>query len=108
MDRLSATWPVVTECAFALVRNRDALFDWLSAGAVEVDFEVDDLKAMKRWMDRYSNREVDFADASLVWLATKKQTNLVATIEFNEFETYRLANRIAFRNLIARLGSPKT
>jgi predicted nucleic acid-binding protein len=102
-DRLSTTWPVITECTFALIRNRDALFDWLSAGAVEVvDFGVDELKPMKRWTDRYSDREVDFAAASLVWLATKKQTNLIATTDFNDFETYRLGNRKAFKNLIAR------
>ena len=90
---------MVTECTFALIRNRDALFDWLSAGAVEVvDFEADDLRPIKRWMDR----EVDFADASLVWLATKKQTNLIATTDFDDFETHRLLNRKAFKNLIER------
>jgi uncharacterized protein len=102
-DRLSTTWPVVNECTFALIRNRDALFDWLSSNAMEVmDFALDDLKLMRRWMNQYSDREVDFADASLIWLATKKQTNLIATTDFNDFETYRLANRKAFKNLIAR------
>jgi uncharacterized protein len=102
-DRLSTTWPVVTECTFALIRNRDALFDWLATGEVEVaDFGLEDLQSMKRWMDRYSDREVDFADASLIWLAMKKQTNLIATTDFNDFETYRLPNRKAFKILIER------
>jgi predicted nucleic acid-binding protein len=102
-DRLSTTWPVITECTFALIRNRDALFDWLSSNVMEVvDFALDDLQLMRRWMNQYSGREVDFVDASLIWLATKKQTNLIATTEFNDFETYRLANRKAFKNLIAR------
>lgn len=102
-DRLFTTWPVVTECTFALIRNRDALFDWLATGGVEVaDFGMDDLQPMKRWMDRYSDREVDFADASLIWLATKKQTTLIATTDFNDFEAYRLPNKRAFKILIGR------
>jgi uncharacterized protein len=102
-DRLSTTWPVITECTFALIRNRDALFDWLSSNVMEVvDFALDDLQAMRRWMNQYSDREVDFADASLIWLAAKKQTNLIATTDFNVFETYRLPNRKAFKNLIER------
>jgi uncharacterized protein len=102
-DRLSTTWPVITGCTFALIRNRDALFDWLSSNVMGVaDFALDDLQPMRRWMNQYSDREVDFADASLIWLATKKQTNLIATTDFNDFETNRLANRKAFKNLIAR------
>lgn len=102
-DRLSTTWPVVTECTFALIRNRDALFEWLMSGAMEiVDFGLDDLASMKNTMDRYSDREVDFADASLLWLAGKTQTNMIATTDFNDFETYRLANKKAFKILIER------
>jgi len=102
-DRLATTWPVVTECTFALARNRDALFDWLFAGAVEVvDFGLDDVETMRRWMGGYRDREVDFADASLVWLAARRNTDLIATTDFNDFEAYRPLNRRPFRNLIAR------
>lgn len=102
-DRLFTTWPVITECTFALIRNRDALFEWLLSGAMAVvDFGLDELSAMKHAMDRYSDREVDFADASLIWLATEKQTNLIATTDFNDFETYRIGNKKSFKILIAR------
>ncbi len=102
-DRLFTTWPVVTECTFALIRNRDALFEWLASSVIEVeDFGLDDLQPIGRWMDRYSDREVDFAGASLVWLATRKQTNLIATTDFNDFETYRLPNKKSFKILIDR------
>ena len=102
-DRLFTTWPVVTECTFALERNRDALFDWLLAsGITVVDFALDDVALMRAWASRYSDREVDFADATLVWLATRQRTNLIATTDFNDFEAYRLPNRRTFRNLFAR------
>jgi predicted nucleic acid-binding protein len=57
---------------------------------------------MRAWASRYQDRDVDFADATLVWLAGRQRTNLIATTDFNDFETYRLPNRKAFRNLIAR------
>jgi predicted nucleic acid-binding protein len=102
-DRLATTWPVITECTFALVRNRGALFDWLLAGSIDVvDFGLDDVATMRRWMDGYRDREVDFADASLVWLAARRDTDLIATTDFNDFETYRLFNRRPFRNLVER------
>lgn len=102
-DRLATTWPVVTECTFALVRNRGALFDWLLAGAIDVvDFSLDDVETMRRWMDGYRDREVDFADASLVWLAARRNTDLIATTDFNDFEAYRLLDRRPFRNLMDR------
>lgn len=102
-DRLHTTWPVVTECTFALERNREALFDWLLAsGLTVVDFGLDDLPAMRAWASRYRDREVDFADATLAWLAVRQRTNLIATTDFNDFEAYRLPNRKAFRNLLTR------
>lgn len=102
-DRLFTTWPVITECTFALERNRDAFFDWLLASGITlIDFGLDDLPMMRAWASRYRDRAVDFADATLVWLAVRQRTNLIATTDFNDFETYRLPNRKAFKNLIAR------
>jgi uncharacterized protein len=102
-DRLFTTWPVITECSFALLRNREALFDWLFLGGVEVvGFELEDINAMRRWIARYRDREVDFADATLVWLAAKMETSLIATTDFKDFEVYRLPNKKAFRIMIDR------
>lgn len=67
-----------------------------------VDFGLDDLDAIRGWMDKYQDREVDFADATLIWLAVARRTNLIATTDFNEFEAYRLPNRKAFNILIER------
>jgi hypothetical protein len=32
----------------------------------------------------YSTREVDFADASLIWLANRRGTTLIATTDFDD------------------------
>jgi predicted nucleic acid-binding protein len=103
VDRLSTTWPVITECPFALVRNRAALFKWLGASGIEVvDFALEDLEWTRNWSERYADREIDFADASLVRLAVRHETNLIATTAFNDFEVYRLPNRRPFKLLIPR------
>lgn len=74
----------------------------IDTGIEVANFELDDLDFMRGWIRRYDDREVDFADASIVWLAVRRQTNLIATTDFNDFETYRLPNRKAFKNLIER------
>ena len=102
-DRLMTTWPVLTECFYLLERSQAALFEWLASRGVEVaDFALDDLPAMQRWAAAYRDREVDFADATLVWLAARERTTLVATTDFNDFEAYRLPGGKRFRNLLAR------
>lgn len=49
-----------------------------------------------------ADREVDFADATLAWLGDKRHTNLIATTDFDDFETYRLPNGKPFKLLIPR------
>ena len=103
------TRPVITECMFALERNRNAFLDWVVQSELAIiDFGMDDLGRMRRWMDSYRDRRIDFADASLVWLATAKRTDRVATTDFNDFEAYRIPARTGkgkpFKLLIARLS----
>ena len=102
-DRLLSTWPAVTECFHLLDRSRNALFDWLASSGIEIiDFRLDELERLRRWINGYRDREVHFADATLAWLAAEERTTLVATTDFNDFETYRLPGGKRFRNLIAR------
>lgn len=102
-DVLVTTWPVVTECAF-LMRNSESLFwEWFMDSGIEVvNFECDDIAQIRAWRSGYPDREIDFADATLVWLAGRRRTNLVATTDFGDFETYRLPDGRAFRLLLAR------
>jgi predicted nucleic acid-binding protein len=81
--------------------NRLRLLSWLNeGGALVYNFSASDLKPMKEWIRRYSNRrDMDFADASLVWLANAVATEEILTLDYNDFERYRLPSGKLFHIL---------
>jgi predicted nucleic acid-binding protein len=102
-DSLLTTWPVITECAFLLRHQENLFWDWLLESGTEVaDIGLHELPDIRKWRSGYPDREIDFADASLVWLGIQRGTNLIATTDFSDFETYRLPQRKAFKLLIKR------
>lgn len=70
-----------------------ALLRWIGAKAVSVhDFHADDLALMIEWIQRYSERrEMDFADASLVWLADSTGCRRIMTTDIRDFTRCRLS-----------------
>jgi predicted nucleic acid-binding protein len=48
-------------------------------------------------MERYSDRPMDFADATLVHLAEREGLRTIFTLDNNDFETYRIGGRKRFR-----------
>jgi predicted nucleic acid-binding protein len=102
-DLLLTTWPVITECAFIMRHAEPVYWEWLLESEIQVaEFALDDIPAMRSWRRNYEDREVDFADASLVWLAQERRTQLIATTNFDDFETYRLTNGKSCKLLIRR------
>ena len=53
-------------------------------------------------MRKYHDQPMDFADATLVYLAERETLNTVLTVDFDDFETYRIAGRRRFRVLPGR------
>jgi len=101
--QLLTTWPCVTE-ATHMLRSRDNRVDllhWIAAGGAEVrEFRATELVGMAVWIRRYSERrEMDFADASLVWLAAATGTTEILTVDRTDFERYRLPNGKSFEIL---------
>jgi predicted nucleic acid-binding protein len=56
-----------------------------------------DLLALEALMDKYVDRPMDFADATLVHLARRESLTTVFTIDHDDFETYRIEGRRRFR-----------
>jgi predicted nucleic acid-binding protein len=56
-----------------------------------------DLPEIVSLMERYADRPMDFADATLVHLAQRERISTVFTIDFADFQSYRIAGRQRFR-----------
>jgi predicted nucleic acid-binding protein len=97
---------VLTEL-FHLVGDSDheleAAWKLIRSGAIVLG-TIDDseLSDIHRLMTRYSDRPMDFADATLVHLARREQLTTVFTVDLADFETYRIDGRRRFRVLPAK------
>lgn len=100
---LITTWPCVTEAThmLSLLGNRLRLLSWLAeGGALVYNFSASDLKPMAEWIRHYSDRrDMDFADALLVWLGAAVAAEEILTLDYNDFERYRLPSGKPFRIL---------
>lgn len=80
-----------------------AAWGFIHSGAVTVLPIVDnDLPPIGELMHQYSDRPMDFADATLVHLARRESLTMVFTVDHSDFETYRIEGRKRFRIVPAR------
>ncbi len=101
--RLMTTWPCVVEAAYLLdPPHRFELLEWIERGGAQVyPFEAQHLGHITRWMRRYTDakREMDFADASLYWLASETDVKAIMTVDATDFRRYRLPDGSHFELL---------
>lgn len=93
--RLLSTWPCVVEASYLLnTPNRFALLEWIELGGIVVyPFTSDNLGDIVESMKTYTEvgkREMDFADATLYWLAMETGINDIMTVDEHDFSRYRL------------------
>jgi uncharacterized protein len=62
-----------------------------------------DLPHLEALMARYSDRPMDFADATLVHVAEREGLRTILTIDHDDFETYRIGRNAKFRILPERV-----
>jgi uncharacterized protein len=79
-----------TESAWSLVRS----------GALALaTITENELPRLHELMTRYADHPMDFADATLVYLAERESISTVFTVDHTDFSTYRIAGRRRFRIL---------
>lgn len=84
---------------------RQAAWEILRSGALTVlPISDEDLIEIEMLMARYQDRPMDFADASLVHLARRENLKTVFTTDHDDFETYRIKGKAAFRVRPPRQG----
>ena len=62
----------------------------------------EDLPDLEMLMERYKDRPMDFADATLVRLARRENLTTIFTIDHSDFETYRIEGRRGFHIVPSR------
>jgi hypothetical protein len=101
---------VLTEAFYMLgdsAHRVEAAWTFVRSGAITVGTISDkDLPALAQLMQQYQDRPMDFADATLVRLAEREQLTSILTIDFSDFETYRIDGRKRFRILPGTVRQP--
>ena len=94
---LATTAAVLTEI-FHLARRMpvqmEAIWRLIRSDAITVlPIVDDDTASIEALMRKYADRPMDFADATLVHVAERESTDIVFTIDHNDFETFRVHGR---------------
>ncbi len=82
--------------------EREAAWQLVLSGAIVLAaIEDSELSQIQALMSRYTDRPMDFADATLVYLARRESLSTIFTIDHADFDTYRIEGRRRFRVLPA-------
>ena len=108
--RFLTTEAVLTE-ALALLSAAQQLrcLDWLGdamrAGLLEVDREQLDFRAIEKLARKYADQPMDFADASVVLLATRAGVREILTADRRDFAVYRMAGKTRFIDVLSEASA---
>jgi uncharacterized protein len=104
---LITTWPVITETSHLLDFDPRAQLDfyrWVAAGGVLL-YEVpkDALGRIIELVEKYADRPMDLADATLVVAAEALSLEEIVSLD-RDFDIYRFGSHGRFVNLVATSG----
>lgn len=92
---------VLTELFHFVIKHRvdpGPVWRFFSTGVVELAaIEHLELPHLQRLMTKYSDRAMDFADATLVYLAERESIEVIFTVDWQDFSIYRIGGKRPFR-----------
>lgn len=98
---LFACWPVITEAAWLLRRDTNAvqqLLNSLDSGFLELlPLTTADAKPIASILKKYRDIRIQLADAALVHLAARDGLDTIFTLDKRDFSVYRLPKGRACR-----------
>jgi uncharacterized protein len=78
--------------------DMEAAWKFIRSGAIVLGIiEQTDLLHVHALMSRYWDRPMDFADATLVYLAKRESLSVILTVDHADFATYRIDGKRRFR-----------
>jgi predicted nucleic acid-binding protein len=91
---------IVESCYFLDAKAKVALLNWVQCGGIKVvDVPVIAYSDIAQSIEKYADHEIDFTDATLIWLANSYQQQQILTVDKNDFSTFRLKNNQWFQLL---------
>lgn len=98
---LITTAPVIVEsCYFLDTKAKVALLKWVQCGGIKVlDVPVTAYNDIAQSIEKYADHDIDFTDATLIWLANTHQHQQILTVDKNDFSVFRLKNNQWFQLL---------
>jgi predicted nucleic acid-binding protein len=91
--QLVATSAVIVEaCHFLTPGSRLDLLVSVGTRLAVVEVPVQSYADLAATIRKYADRDIDFADASLVWLAEQAGLRRILTVDVADFSTLRLKN----------------
>ena len=98
---LFTCWPVITEAAWLLRRDSNAiqqLLNSIDGGLLEMlTLTTADAKPISMIMKKYHDIQIQLADAALIHLAMRDGVDTVFTLDRRDFSVYRLPRGKSFR-----------
>jgi hypothetical protein len=84
--------PVIVEtCFFLDPEGKVRLLEWIQRGAVAVaEVPTSAFADIRSLICKYADRDIDFADAAIVWLAEKTGCLAIVTVDVRDFSIFRL------------------
>jgi uncharacterized protein len=100
------TEAVLTEALHLVLRNLRhdrGLWRLFRSGAIRMSsITNEELPQIQALMEDYADRPMDFADATIVHVASRERLSTIMTVDHDGFETYRLFGRKKFTILPSR------
>ena len=88
---LTVTPVIVETCFFLDAEGKGKLLEWARRGALAVaDVPVAAYGEIAAVLRKCADRQIDFADAALVWLADQSGLRDILTVDESDFSVYRL------------------
>lgn len=91
---LQTVAPVIVEACFFLdAEEKCQLLEWVRRGALTVhDVPVTAYPQLARLIEKYADRDPDFTDMALLWLAETSACHRILTVDTADFAVYRGKN----------------
>ena len=82
---------IVETCHFLDPDGKARLLEWVQRGAVAVaEVPTSAYADIRTLIRKYADRDIDFADAAIVWLAEKTGCRAILTVDVGDFSVFRL------------------